>query len=69
MVLRVEVGRDNQQPEAAAAQTEVARSAVAAVQMEAEDRTTEEVVPMDAEVESYLAAEAVATEEEVGSNL
>lgn len=71
MVLQVEVevGRDNQQPEAVAVQKEEARlAAAAAVQKEAEDQMTEVVVPMD-EVESYLAVEEVGTEEEVGSNL
>jgi hypothetical protein len=70
MVLRVEVevGRDNQQPEAVAVQKEEARLAAAAVQKEAEDQMTEVVVPMD-EVESYLAVEEVGTEDEVGSNL
>jgi hypothetical protein len=50
--VEVEVGRDNQQSEAAAVQMKVARLAVGVVQTEAEDRTKEAVVPMDAEVES-----------------
>jgi hypothetical protein len=71
MVLRVEVeaGRGNQQPGVVAVRMEAARSAAAAaVQREAGDRTMEAADPTDAAVESYP-AQAVATEEELGSTL